>query len=43
MRKAGGTGLGSLYGRHVIVDAFVKARSGGIAYDPEYCQRNFLP
>ena len=43
MRKAGGTGVASLNGRHVIVDAFVKARSGGISYDPEYCQRNFLP
>jgi hypothetical protein len=43
MRKAGGTGVASLYGRHVIVDAFVKARSGGISYDPGYCQRNFLP
>ena len=29
-----------LQGRHVIVDAFLKARSGGISFDTNWCSRN---
>jgi hypothetical protein len=32
-----------LQGRHVIVDAFLKAGSGGISFDTEWCSRNRFP
>jgi hypothetical protein len=32
-----------LQGRHVIVDAFLKARSGGISFDTNWCSRNRIP
>jgi hypothetical protein len=32
-----------LQGRHVIVDAVLKARSGGISFDTNWCTRNRIP
>jgi hypothetical protein len=32
-----------LQGRHVIVDAVLKARGGGISFDTNWCTRNRIP
>src|SRR4051794_1187005 len=38
-----GTTVHALDGRHVIVDVSLRARGGGLSFDPTYCDRNAIP
>jgi hypothetical protein len=37
-----GTTIHVLDGRHVIVDVTLRAKGGGISFDPSYCDRTSI-